>query len=71
MAEGTTNEPATPSSESAIPRAVAKRGGPRTPQLVWIVPVLGPLIGGWLAIEHFLNRGESSEWRTSRGGREP
>ncbi|QJR09855.1 Intermembrane transport protein PqiB [Usitatibacter rugosus] len=57
MAEGTTNEPAIPSSESAIPRAVSKRGGPRTPQLVWIVPVLALLIGGWLAIEHFLNRG--------------
>ena len=49
MAEGTTNE--------AIPRAVSKRGGPRTPQLVWIVPILALLIGGWLAVEHFLNRG--------------
>src|SRR6185369_3890703 len=41
----------------AIPSAVAKRGGPRTPQLVWIVPILALLIGGWLAVEHFLNRG--------------
>lgn len=40
-----------------IPEAVPKRGGPRTPQLVWIVPVLALLIGGWLAVEHFLNRG--------------
>ena len=40
-----------------IPEAVPKRGGPRTPQLVWIVPILALLIGGWLAIEHFLNRG--------------
>lgn len=57
MAEGTTNEPVAPSRESPIPRAVAKRGGPRTPQLVWIVPILALLIGGWLAVEHFLNRG--------------
>ena len=40
-----------------LPEALSKRGGPRTPQLVWIVPILALLIGGWLAIEHFLNRG--------------
>ncbi|APV48214.1 hypothetical protein BWI17_00060 [Betaproteobacteria bacterium GR16-43] len=48
-------------SRPDLPEAVAKRGGPRSPQLVWIVPIVALALGGWLAIQHFLNRGPNIE----------
>jgi paraquat-inducible protein B len=42
---------------SELPDAVPRRGGPRTPLLVWIIPVVALLVGGWLALQGFMNRG--------------
>lgn len=40
-----------------LPEAVPRHAGPRTPQLVWIIPILALLIGGWLALQAFMDRG--------------
>jgi paraquat-inducible protein B len=52
-----------------LPQAVARRAGPRTPQLVWIVPVVALLVGGWLAFQSFMNRGPdiTIEFRSAEG----
>lgn len=52
-----------------LPEAVPRRAGPRTPQLVWIVPVLALLVGGWLALQGFMNRGPdiTIQFRSAEG----
>jgi paraquat-inducible protein B len=48
---------AIPPEDPAIPRAVARKPGIRWLQPVWIVPIVAALIAGWLALQHFLDRG--------------
>ncbi|HEY2628064.1 MAG TPA: MlaD family protein, partial [Usitatibacter sp.] len=48
-------EPTTTDSE--LPQAVARKPGVRWLQPVWIIPVVAALIAGWLALQHFLDRG--------------
>lgn len=40
-----------------FPEALAQPARQRPPQLVWIVPVVAALIGGWLAVKAVLERG--------------
>lgn len=42
---------------SEIPEAVAVRRSRRTVQLVWLIPLVAALVGGWLAIQAVLERG--------------
>jgi paraquat-inducible protein B len=44
-------------AEPEIPSAVPARPTARWLQPVWIVPIVAAVIGGWLALEHFLQRG--------------
>ena len=41
----------------AIPEAIARKPGPRSLQLVWIIPIVAALIGGWIAVRTILDRG--------------
>jgi paraquat-inducible protein B len=58
-----------PTPDSEIPRAVARRPGVRWVQPVWIIPVVAALIAGWLALQHFLDRGPTItiRFRTAEG----
>ena len=47
-----------PQAVASVPEAVARRGRVRLP-LVWIVPALAALIGGWIAVHAVLERGPS------------
>ncbi len=40
-----------------IPHAVARKGGPRSLQAVWIVPLIAAIIGGWLAFRSLVEHG--------------
>ena len=40
-----------------IPHAVARKGGPRSLQAVWIVPLIAVIIGGWLAFKSLVEHG--------------
>lgn len=40
-----------------LPEAVAAPHRNRSPQLVWIIPILAALIGGWIAVQAILQRG--------------
>jgi len=43
--------------EEPIPEAVARKPGPRSLQLVWIIPIVAAIVGGWLAVRSLLDRG--------------
>jgi paraquat-inducible protein B len=43
--------------EGELPRAIARTPGPRTLQLVWIIPVVAALIGGGIFLKTVLERG--------------
>jgi Paraquat-inducible protein B len=49
--------PPPPIEEERIPEAVARKPGPRSLQLVWIIPILAAIVGGWLAVKSLLDRG--------------
>lgn len=40
-----------------IPQAVPRRPSPRSLQLVWIIPIVAAIVGGWLAVKALLDRG--------------
>ena len=40
-----------------IPSAVDRKPGPRSLQLIWVVPVVAAIIGGWLALKAVWERG--------------
>src|ERR1700693_1130823 len=44
-------------SEDAIPSAVARKPKLRWLQPVWIIPIVAAIIGGWLALQAYLERG--------------
>ncbi|HUL57364.1 MAG TPA: MlaD family protein, partial [Usitatibacter sp.] len=58
-----------PTPAPALPQAVARRPGVRWLQPVWIIPVVAALIAGWLALQHFLDRGPTItiRFRTAEG----
>lgn len=58
-----------PAEDSRIPRAASRKPGMRWLQPVWIIPIVAALIGGWLAFQHFINRGPTIEirFRTAEG----
>jgi hypothetical protein len=48
---------AEPSGLPELPQAVAAKKPRRSPQLVWLVPVIAALIGGWLAVKSIMDKG--------------
>lgn len=40
-----------------IPQAVARKPGPRSLQIVWIIPIVAAIIGGWLALKSIMEHG--------------
>ena len=44
-----------------LPEALPRRKAPHTLQLVWLIPILAALIGGWMAAKAFLDRGPNVE----------
>ncbi len=44
-----------------LPEAVPRKKGPRTLQIVWFIPLIAALIGGWMAAKAFLDHGPSVE----------
>jgi len=44
-------------SENEIPQAVAVKKSRRTVQLVWLIPIIAALVGGWLAVKSILDKG--------------
>jgi paraquat-inducible protein B len=40
-----------------IPSAVAKSKRKSSPQLIWLIPIVAVLIGGWLAVKSILDKG--------------
>lgn len=61
-------EPAPP-PEAAIPTAVPRKPGLRWLQPVWIIPIVAILIGGWLSLQHVIERGPTItiRFRTAEG----
>jgi len=58
-----------PTPPTEIPQAVARKAGIRWVQPVWIIPIVAALIAGWLAFQHFLDRGPTItiHFRTAEG----
>ena len=52
-----------------VPEAVARERGPRSFQLVWLIPILALLIGGWIAAKAIWERGPTItiEFKTAEG----
>ena len=44
-----------------LPEALPRKRAPHTLQLVWLIPILAALIGGWMAAKAFLDRGPTIE----------
>ena len=44
-----------------LPEAVPRNKGPRTLQVVWLIPIIAALVGGWMAAKAFLDRGPTIE----------
>ena len=42
---------------AGIPEAMAVTKRRRTPQLVWVIPIVAVLVGGWLAVKAILEQG--------------
>jgi paraquat-inducible protein B len=53
----------------AMPEAVARERGPRSFQLVWLIPILALAIGGWIAAKAVWERGPTItiEFKTAEG----
>ena len=50
-------EPSNPRRPGELPEAVLETSGRFRPQLVWIIPIVAALIGGWLAVKAILEKG--------------
>lgn len=46
-----------PPVDPGIPQAVARKPTPRSLQMVWIIPIVAAIVGGWLAARSLLERG--------------
>jgi paraquat-inducible protein B len=55
--------------DGELPRAVARKPGPRTLQLVWIIPIVAAVIGIGIAVKAYLDRGPTItiQFRTAQG----
>ena len=54
-------------AEDDLPRPVERHPGPRAFQLVWLVPILAALIGGWIAIKAAWDAGPTITIRFQSG----
>jgi paraquat-inducible protein B len=55
------------SDAQPIPEAVEHKPGPRSLQLVWVVPILAALIGGFIALKSLWDRGPTITIRFTSG----
>jgi paraquat-inducible protein B len=55
--------------DGEVPRAVARKPGPRTLQLVWIIPIVAAILGIGIAAKSWLERGPTItiQFRTAQG----
>jgi paraquat-inducible protein B len=55
--------------DGEVPRAVARKPGPRRLQLVWIIPIVAALVGIGIAAKSWLERGPTItiQFRTAQG----
>ena len=55
--------------DGEVPRAVARKPGPRTLQLVWIIPIVAAILGIGIAVKAYLDRGPTItiQFRTAQG----
>ena len=55
--------------DGEVPRAVARRPGPRSLQLVWIIPIVAAIVGLGIALKAYLDRGPTItiQFRTAQG----
>jgi len=55
--------------DGEVPRAVARKPGPRTLQLIWIIPIVAAIVGSGIAVKAYLDRGPSItiQFRTAQG----
>ncbi len=55
--------------DGEVPRAVARRPGPRTLQLVWIIPIVAAIVGLGIAVKAWLDHGPTLtiQFRTAQG----
>lgn len=59
MSETPSDEPDSPAANATIPSAVAERRHSNQFSLVWLLPLIAVLIGGWFAVQAVLERGPS------------
>lgn len=50
-----------------VPQAVERHRGPRTAQLVWLVPIAAALLGGWIALKALWDHGPTITIRFASG----
>jgi len=55
------------SETEPIPQAVARKPGPRSLQLVWLIPIIAALIGGYIALKAVWERGPTITLRFLSG----
>ena len=55
--------------EEDIPSAVPRKPGPRSLQLVWIIPIVAALVGGWLVVKSVWEQGPhvTIQFRSAEG----
>ena len=44
-------------ADDDVPQAIERRPGPRSMQLVWLVPIAAAIIGGWIALKAYWEQG--------------
>ena len=52
-----------------VPTAVAVSKRRRPPQLIWLIPIVAALIGGWLAVKTYLDKGPDDHDHLQDSGR--
>ena len=55
------------SEHEPVPQAVARKPGPRSLQLVWLIPIIAALIGGYIALKTVWERGPTITIRFASG----
>ncbi|MGC3964450.1 MAG: MlaD family protein [Rhodocyclaceae bacterium] len=62
-------EPNTPEPDSNLPTAATRRRGRWSLSIVWLIPLVAIVVGGWLAVRNIMNQGPtiSIQFRTAEG----
>ncbi|MFT4174232.1 MAG: MlaD family protein [Herbaspirillum sp.] len=62
-------DPTPPSPGDDLPQAVTRRRSRWAPSIVWLIPVIAIVVGGWLAVRSIMNQGPTVtiHFRTAEG----